>query len=52
MIEQTIRQKLPEGFQRSEYLRDKGMVDLVVDRRQLKETLARLLSLLSPQAAG
>lgn len=52
VIEQTIRQKLPEGFQRSEYLRDKGMVDLVVDRRQLKETLARLLSLLSPQAAG
>jgi acetyl-CoA carboxylase carboxyl transferase subunit beta len=52
VIEQTIRQKLPEGFQRSEYLRDKGMVDLVVDRRQLKETLARLLGLLSPQAAG
>jgi acetyl-CoA carboxylase carboxyl transferase subunit beta len=52
VIEQTIRQKLPEGFQRAEYLRDKGMVDLVVDRRRLKETLARLLSLLSPQAAG
>jgi acetyl-CoA carboxylase carboxyl transferase subunit beta len=34
VIEQTIRQKLPEGFQRSEYLLDKGMVDLVVDRRQ------------------
>jgi acetyl-CoA carboxylase carboxyl transferase subunit beta len=52
VIEQTIRQKLPEGFQRAEYLRDKGMVDLVVDRRRLKETLARLLGLLSPQAAG
>jgi acetyl-CoA carboxylase carboxyl transferase subunit beta len=34
VIEQTIRQKLPEGFQRSEYLLDKGMVDMVVDRRQ------------------
>ncbi len=39
VIEQTIRQKLPEGFQRAEYLLDKGMVDLVVDRRQLKATL-------------
>ncbi|MES1198842.1 MAG: acetyl-CoA carboxylase, carboxyltransferase subunit beta [Pseudomonadota bacterium] len=46
VIEQTIRQKLPEGFQRSEYLLDKGMVDMVVDRRQLKETLGRLLGLL------
>ncbi|MGE0743253.1 MAG: acetyl-CoA carboxylase carboxyltransferase subunit beta [Hyphomonadaceae bacterium] len=46
VIEQTIRQKLPEGFQRSEYLHDKGMVDLVVDRRQLKTTLATLLSVL------
>jgi acetyl-CoA carboxylase carboxyl transferase subunit beta len=46
VIEQTIRQKLPEGFQRSEYLLDKGMVDLVVDRRQLKATLATLLSVL------
>jgi acetyl-CoA carboxylase carboxyl transferase subunit beta len=39
VIEQTIRQKLPEGFQRSEYLLDKGMVDLVIDRRQLKTTI-------------
>ncbi|MBL8542392.1 MAG: acetyl-CoA carboxylase carboxyltransferase subunit beta [Hyphomonadaceae bacterium] len=46
VIEQTIRQKLPEGFQRSEYLHDKGMVDMVVDRRQLKATLATLLSVL------
>ena len=46
VIEQTIRQKLPEGFQRAEYLHDKGMVDMVVDRRQLKATLSTLLSVL------
>ena len=43
VIEQTIRQKLPEGFQRSEFLVDHGMIDLVVDRRDLKSTLARTL---------
>jgi acetyl-CoA carboxylase carboxyl transferase subunit beta len=43
VIEQTIRQKLPEGFQRSEFLIDHGMLDLVVDRRDLKATLARAL---------
>jgi acetyl-CoA carboxylase carboxyl transferase subunit beta len=43
VIEQTIRQKLPEGFQRSEFLLDKGMIDVVVDRRELKATLARAL---------
>jgi acetyl-CoA carboxylase carboxyl transferase subunit beta len=47
VIEQTIRQKLPEGFQRSEYLLDKGMVDMVVDRRELKPTLGRLLGLMA-----
>jgi acetyl-CoA carboxylase carboxyl transferase subunit beta len=52
VIEQTIRQKLPEGFQRSEYLLDKGMVDLVVDRRQLKATLATLLSVLMHKQAN
>lgn len=46
VIEQTIRQKLPEGFQRAEYLREKGMVDLVVDRRQHRETVGRILSVL------
>ncbi len=51
VIEQTIRQKLPEGFQRSEYLLDKGMVDMVVDRRQLKATLATLLSVLMHKRA-
>jgi len=43
VIEQTIRQKLPEGFQRSEFLLEKGMVDLVVDRRELKAVLAKAL---------
>ena len=43
VIEQTIRQKLPEGFQRSEFLLEKGMLDMVVDRRDLKATLARAL---------
>jgi acetyl-CoA carboxylase carboxyl transferase subunit beta len=43
VIEQTIRQKLPPGFQRSEFLLDHGMLDMVVDRRELKSTLARCL---------
>jgi acetyl-CoA carboxylase carboxyl transferase subunit beta len=46
VIEETIREKLPEGFQRSEYLLEHGMVDLVVPRRELHETLARVLGLL------
>ncbi|MFN8831861.1 MAG: acetyl-CoA carboxylase, carboxyltransferase subunit beta [Labrys sp. (in: a-proteobacteria)] len=47
VIEQTIREKLPEGFQRSEYLKDHGMVDMVVHRHQIKPTLARLCRLLT-----
>src|SRR6266542_4558321 len=43
VIEQTIRQKLPAGFQRSEFLLEHGMLDLVVDRRELKKTLVRCL---------
>ncbi|MBC7899668.1 MAG: acetyl-CoA carboxylase carboxyl transferase subunit beta, partial [Saprospiraceae bacterium] len=43
VIEQTIRQKLPKGFQRSEFLLEHGMVDMVVDRRKLKETIVRML---------
>jgi len=43
VIEQTIRQKLPEGFQRSEFLMEKGQLDLVVDRRELKAIVARAL---------
>jgi acetyl-CoA carboxylase carboxyl transferase subunit beta len=46
VIEQTIRQKLPEGFQRSEFLLEHGMLDMVVDRRELKKTLLRSLQLL------
>jgi acetyl-CoA carboxylase carboxyl transferase subunit beta len=51
VIEQTIRQKLPEGFQRAEYLLDKGMVDVVVDRRQLKQTISTLLTVLMHKRA-
>jgi acetyl-CoA carboxylase carboxyl transferase subunit beta len=46
VIEETIREKLPEGFQRSEYLLEHGMVDMVVPRKELRETLARIISLL------
>src|SRR5262249_21917791 len=46
VIEETIREKLPEGFQRAEYLLEHGMVDLVVPRSMLRETLARLIRLL------
>jgi acetyl-CoA carboxylase carboxyl transferase subunit beta len=50
VIEQTIRQKLPEGFQRSEFLLQHGMVDLIVERKQLKARLAQLVELLRPSA--
>ena len=43
VIEQTIRQKLPEGFQRSEYLLEHGMVDMIVPRQEMKETLSKVL---------
>ncbi len=43
VIEQTIRQKLPKGFQRSEFLLEHGMVDMVVDRRELRSTIVRML---------
>jgi len=46
VIEETIREKLPDGFQRAEYLLDHGMVDLVVPRAQLRDTLLRVLRLL------
>ena len=51
VIEQTIREKLPEGFQRAEYLRDHGMVDMVVHRHELRPTLARLCRLLTKSPA-
>lgn len=46
VIEQTIKQKLPEGFQRSEYLLDHGMVDLIVERKDMKDTISNILSML------
>lgn len=49
VIEQTIREKLPEGFQRSEYLQAKGMIDKVVARGDLRTTLSRILSVLTGQ---
>jgi acetyl-CoA carboxylase carboxyl transferase subunit beta len=51
VIEQTIRQKLPAGFQRSEFLLEKGMVDMVVDRRELKAALASALRFMLPGLA-
>jgi len=50
VIEQTIREKLPEGFQRSEFLQKHGMVDLVVHRHKLRETIARLCRLLGAES--
>ena len=47
VIEQTIRERLPEGFQRAEYLKEHGMVDMVVPRTEMRATLARLCSLLT-----
>ncbi len=49
VIEQTVREKLPEGFQRSEFLLQKGAVDMIVDRREIRDELARLLALLTRQ---
>jgi acetyl-CoA carboxylase carboxyl transferase subunit beta len=46
VIEQTIREKLPEGFQRAEFLEEKGMVDLVAPRAEMKETLSKLIRVL------
>ena len=46
VIEQTVRQKLPEGFQRAEFLLEKGAIDMIVDRRELRDKLASLITLL------
>jgi len=46
VIEQTVRQTLPEGFQRAEFLLEKGAIDMIVDRRELRERLAKLLAML------
>ena len=52
VIETTIREKLPEGFQRAEYLLDHGMVDMVVRRHDLRDTLVRIISLLRNPVTG
>ena len=46
VIEQTVREKLPEGFQRAEFLLEKGAIDMIVDRREMRDKLAALLTLL------
>ena len=51
VIEQTIRAKLPEGFQRAEYLLDHGMVDIIVQRSEMKATISRLLNMFCKKAA-
>jgi acetyl-CoA carboxylase carboxyl transferase subunit beta len=52
VIEQTIREKLPEGFQRAEYLLEHGMIDMVTHRSELRPTLARLIDYLTPEQAA
>ncbi|WP_374323792.1 acetyl-CoA carboxylase, carboxyltransferase subunit beta [Azonexus sp.] len=52
VIEQTVREKLPEGFQRAEFLLEKGAIDLIVDRRELRDKVAATLSLLLKQPAA
>jgi acetyl-CoA carboxylase carboxyl transferase subunit beta len=52
VIEQTIRQKLPKGFQRSEFLLEHGMVDLVVDRREMRNTIIRMLDFMMKEKAA
>ena len=54
VIEQTVREKLPEGFQRAEFLLEKGAIDMIVDRRQMRDRLAQLITLLlriAPESA-
>ena len=52
VIEQTIRQKLPDGFQRSEFLLEKGMIDVIVDRRDMKATIAQALRVMTGRRAS
>ncbi|MCB2040334.1 MAG: acetyl-CoA carboxylase carboxyl transferase subunit beta, partial [Rhodoferax sp.] len=51
VIESTLRVTLPEGFQRSEFLQEKGAVDMVVDRRELRKVVANALAMLQRQPA-
>jgi len=52
VIEQTIRQTLPEGFQRSEFLMQQGAIDKIVDRREMRETVYRLFSKLGSEISS
>ena len=52
VIEQTVRETLPEGFQRSEFLLEHGAVDMIVDRREMRDTIASLLGMLAGQKAA
>ncbi|HRE16795.1 MAG TPA: acetyl-CoA carboxylase, carboxyltransferase subunit beta [Rhodocyclaceae bacterium] len=52
VIEQTVRETLPEGFQRAEFLLDKGAIDMIIDRREMKEKLVQLLTLLQKLPAA
>jgi acetyl-CoA carboxylase carboxyl transferase subunit beta len=49
VIEQTVREKLPEGFQRSEFLQEHGAVDMIIDRREMRDKIASMLSILFPE---
>ncbi len=51
VIEQTVREKLPEGFQRAEFLLQKGAIDMIIDRRKLRDEIAQLIALLTRQPA-
>ena len=52
VIEQTVREKLPEGFQRSEFLLEKGAIDMIVDRREMRDKLAQLITMLQKLPAA
>ncbi len=52
VIEQTVREKLPEGFQRSEFLLEKGAIDLIVDRREMRDRIANLLGMMTGRAGA
>jgi acetyl-CoA carboxylase carboxyl transferase subunit beta len=52
VIQQTVRETLPEGFQRAEFLLEHGAIDMIVDRRQMRDQLTTLITLLSKQPAA
>ena len=51
VIEQTVREKLPEGFQRAEFLLEKGAIDMIVDRRDMRDRLSNVLGILTHRSA-